>query len=230
MKPDFREEIMPGVRTNSGRRLNQQWGVNARHALYYKDGTFYERLENFPGALFDPCGYVLFETEEAFLECSQLQIGQKVHAPAGIQSIQGYIEIAVPDDTPEITELKRGLAELQDFAKPRTPEVLKKIRRILKAYERPTRITQYVKRTRGTTCQLCGEIGFVKRDGNRYCEIHHLFHLSDNPPPKCLAPEYIVVLCANCHRRMHYADVGEPVRVRNGWRVRVDERKIVFRT
>src|SRR5262249_10192780 len=84
--------------------------------------------------------------------------------------------------------------------------------------------------TRGTTCQLCGEFGFVKRNGMRYCEVHHLFHLSKNPPPNCLAPEYLVVLCATCHRRMHYADVGEPERHTDGWRVGVDERQHLLMT
>jgi hypothetical protein len=126
-------------------------------------------------------------------------------------------------DSPEITSLKRQLEELQSISQPQTPEVLRRIQRVLKVSERPSSITRYVKRTRGTTCQLCGELGFVRRNGKRYCEVHHLFHLSKNPPPDCLAPEYLVVLCATCHRRMHYADVGEPIREGNGWRVRVDD-------
>jgi 5-methylcytosine-specific restriction endonuclease McrA len=128
-----------------------------------------------------------------------------------------------PNDSPEIVQLKRQLEELQSGRQPQTPEMLRKIQRVLKVYERPSSITRYVKRTRGATCQLCGGLGFVKRNGKRYCEVHHLFHLSKNPPPNCLAPEYLVVLCANCHRRMHYADVGEPVPEGNGWRVQVDD-------
>ncbi len=219
---------MPGVRTNSGRRLNRQWGVNAKHALYHKDGTFYERLEEFPGVLFDPGGYVLFPTEDAFLKCSHLQVGVKVHVPEGIRSIPGYVSRAVPADSAEITQLKQELAELQ--SRPQTPETLREVQRVLKTYERPSPITRYVKRTRGATCQLCGELGFVKRSGMRYCEVHHLFHLSKNPPPKCLGPEYLAVLCATCHRRMHYANVGEPVRDGAGWRVQVDDEEYRFAT
>jgi hypothetical protein len=128
-----------------------------------------------------------------------------------------------PFENAEIAELKRQLNELWSAGLPRTPEVLRRFQRILKTSERPSSITRYVKKTRGTTCQLCGELGFVKRSGTRYCEVHHLFHLSENPPPNCLAPEYLVVLCATCHRRMHYADVGEPERIAGGWRVRVDD-------
>jgi 5-methylcytosine-specific restriction endonuclease McrA len=128
-----------------------------------------------------------------------------------------------PADSPEIVRLRRQLDELQPGRHPHDPEVLRKIQRVLKLYERPSSITRYVKRTRGSTCQLCGEFGFVMRNGKRYCEVHHLFHLSKNPPPNCLAPEFLVVLCATCHRRMRYADVGEPIREGNGWRVRVDD-------
>lgn len=132
------------------------------------------------------------------------------------------------EDSPEIILLKEELDNLQ--SRPQSPVELRKIQRLLETYERPSPITRYMKRARGTTCQLCGELGFMKRNGNRYCEVHHLFHLSKAPPPTCLGPEYIVVLCATCHRRMHYADIGEPIRDGTGWRVRIDETEHRFVT
>jgi hypothetical protein len=134
-----------------------------------------------------------------------------------------------PADSPAVQVLRRKLHELEQPSQPKTPETLKRIRRILKSYERPSPITRYVKRVRGSTCQLCGDPGFMMRNGRRYCEAHHLFHLSKNPPPACLGAEYLVVLCATCHRRMHYADIGEPVREAGGWRVRVDDKETLFR-
>jgi len=151
---------------------------------------------------------------------------------------QSSILASVPDDqrptgTPadslEIQNLRRELRELQRPGQLRTPETLRQIGRLLWSYERPSAITRYVKRTRGSACELCGDPGFVMRSGERYCEAHHLFHLSKNPPPECLRPEYLVILCATCHRRMHYADIGEPCRVNGGWRVRVNDKEIVFR-
>jgi hypothetical protein len=135
-----------------------------------------------------------------------------------------------PADTSAIQELRRELRELQRSGRPKTPETLKRVQRILKSYERPSAITRYVKRTRGSTCQLCEDPGFVMRNGQRYCEAHHLFHLSKNPPPACLGPEYLVILCAYCHRRMHYADVGEPVRQGQVWCVRVDDEEVLFQS
>ncbi len=91
------------------------------------------------------------------------------------------------EDTPEITDLKQELDDLQ--SRPQTPEALREVQRVLKTYERPSLITRYVKRTRGATCQLCGELGFVKRNGKRYCEVHHLFHLSyPHGEPTPMAP------------------------------------------
>jgi 5-methylcytosine-specific restriction endonuclease McrA len=133
-----------------------------------------------------------------------------------------------PAEPPKIAALRTRLRTLQRPTQPKTPETLKEIQRVLKTYERPSAITKYVKQTRGSTCQLCGYKGFKKRNGKLYCEVHHLFHLSKNPPPMCLGPEYLVVLCATCHRRMHYADVGDAVRDGKGWRVSIDGEKVVF--
>lgn len=128
------------------------------------------------------------------------------------------------------SQLENLQRELNSFPPPgkRNPIVLRRIRRILESYERPSAVTNYVKRTRGDRCQLCRTNGFLKRDGNRYCEIHHLFHLATDPPVECLSPEYLVVLCATCHRRMHYAEVSQPMRVPEGWRLRIDNEDVLF--
>jgi hypothetical protein len=135
---------------------------------------------------------------------------------------------ALPAESAKITALRTRLRILQRLTQPKTPQTLREIQRVLKNFERPSAITKYVKQTRGSTCQLCGYEGFKKRNGKLYCEIHHLFHLSKNPPPMCLGPEYLVVLCATCHRRMHYADVGVPIRDAQDWRVSVDGEVVLF--
>lgn len=80
-------------RAVSGRQLNALWGVGARHALYNRDGCWYNNLERFPGALFDPQGYILFETEEAYRNSRHLRISQKTNVPKGISSIPGYVRM-----------------------------------------------------------------------------------------------------------------------------------------
>ncbi len=82
-------------KTDSGKRLNVVWGIGAQHALYHKNGNWYERLERFPGALCDPKGYIIFKTEEEFLNCLHLDIATKVHVKGGgaISEIPGYVKV-----------------------------------------------------------------------------------------------------------------------------------------
>ena len=87
---------MTGIRTNSGRQLNREWNVNAQHALYHKDGTFYENLERFPGALFDAGGYVLFINEQEYRSSAYLNHGEKLNIKGGISIMPGYIRKRMP--------------------------------------------------------------------------------------------------------------------------------------
>ena len=81
----------------TGRDLNEKWRVGASHALYHRDGTWYQCLNRFPGALFDPDGYVLFETEEAYRRCPNLRHGVKLNVTGGISTIPEYIHMAGND-------------------------------------------------------------------------------------------------------------------------------------
>ena len=74
----------------SGKYLAILWKVPVLHALYHKDGIWYNHLRAFPGALFDPNGYVIFNSEREYTNCSYLQHGQELHAVGGISSIPGY--------------------------------------------------------------------------------------------------------------------------------------------
>jgi hypothetical protein len=74
----------------TGRYYNKLWKVGAKHALYHRDGTWYENLKDFPGALFDPNGYVVFKTEQEYNACPNLSIGEKLNVHKGIKSIKGY--------------------------------------------------------------------------------------------------------------------------------------------
>ena len=77
----------------SGRKLSRRWGVDVRHALYHREGTFYENIRRFPGALFDYHGYVVFQTEQDYQKSTYLLKGQKLNVPSGISSIPGYIGV-----------------------------------------------------------------------------------------------------------------------------------------
>ena len=81
--------------------LATRWGLNVPHALYRKTGTWYHRLNAFPGALLDADGYVLFENQRAFESCPQLQIGKQVGAPKGIKAIPDYVYVSTAADQPD---------------------------------------------------------------------------------------------------------------------------------
>jgi hypothetical protein len=74
----------------TGVALARQWRVHVRHALYHKDGTWYNNLIAFPGALFDPDGYVIFQAEQDYRSCRQLSIGKETNVRQGIKAIPGY--------------------------------------------------------------------------------------------------------------------------------------------
>src|SRR5262245_8330864 len=89
-------------RKNYGQYLNKAWNIGARHALYRENGTWYHKLTSFPGALIDANGYILFPTEQDYLECEHLQIGRMknwIVTRNGLAEIPGYKRIisALPD-------------------------------------------------------------------------------------------------------------------------------------
>jgi hypothetical protein len=89
-KPRDSARLPLDMKRLTGLRLAKLWGVNVRHALYHRDGTFYENLTRFPGALFDPGGYVVFKSEEDYKRSQYLNRGEKLNVPRGISSLPGY--------------------------------------------------------------------------------------------------------------------------------------------
>ena len=79
----------------TGRSLNKEWGVNAKHALYRENGRWFHQLTKFPGALFDAHGYIVFATEQSYRNCGYLSIGQDINLsdPRGISGIPGYVRV-----------------------------------------------------------------------------------------------------------------------------------------
>ncbi len=57
-----------------------------------------------------------------------------------------------------------------------------------------------VKERDGYRCQICGELGFMKPDGIRYAEAHHIEELSKT---KIDDPRKMICVCPTCHRVIH---------------------------
>lgn len=59
---------------------------------------------------------------------------------------------------------------------------------------------QVLKRAKGV-CEDCDQPGFLKPNGTRYLETHHVISLSEQGADK---PHNVIALCANDHRRAHF--------------------------
>jgi hypothetical protein len=85
--------------------------------------------------------------------------------------------------------------------------------------DRGTKVTNSLRKILGPYCQICGEEGFVKRNGDKYIEAHHLVQLSLGLPSS-LCTDNIILVCPNCHRELHHGrdvtviDQGDYVLVR----------------
>jgi 5-methylcytosine-specific restriction protein A len=56
------------------KELNKDWKLGANHVLYHRYGEWYHRLREFPAALLDANGYVWFQSEDQYLNCSHLKV------------------------------------------------------------------------------------------------------------------------------------------------------------
>lgn len=75
----------------TGKLLKELWQIDtAKQVLYHKDGTFYENLRVFPGALCDEHGYIIIQTERVYNDNPHFHIGKKLNVHRGISKIPGY--------------------------------------------------------------------------------------------------------------------------------------------
>lgn len=51
-------------------------------------------------------------------------------------------------------------------------------------------------------CEYCGEEGFLKDDGNRFLESHHVIALADEGEDRMTN---VIALCPNDHRKAHFS-------------------------
>lgn len=84
---------MGGHKTNSGKNLRRVWNIPAVQVRYHKDGTFFMSIDNFPAALCEPNGYVLFRTKEEYEKSSFLNIGDRINVRKGVWNIPEYVKM-----------------------------------------------------------------------------------------------------------------------------------------
>jgi len=88
---------------------------------------------------------------------------------------------------------------ISDEAENKDPEYRK---RMAGHYVRDPKVRTEVLRRSAGKCEECGELGFLKKDGSRYLETHHVISLSEQGHDK---PQNVIALCPNDHRRAHFS-------------------------
>ena len=212
------------MRNLTGKHLNDLWGVGAKHALYREDGKWYHQLVEFPGALFDANGYVVFESKTSYLESPYLQIHQDVHIPDGISCMPNYVRVTQYGQLQAFSQKIRETAEKRHHpGRPRkhppyaatapiaidmpqsdeeTSHALSQSYRII----RDTRVSKWVKYLHGYRCQLCGETIRLP-DGQFYAEAHHLQPLGDRHKGPDVV-ENVICVCPKHHVLLDYGVIS----------------------
>ena len=79
-----------------------------------------------------------------------------------------------------------------------------RVRLAQKYLDRGSAVTNALKNLLGAKCQICGWIGFQKKNGNDcFIEAHHLVQVA-NKEEGALCTDNIILVCPNCHREIHY--------------------------
>lgn len=91
---------------------------------------------------------------------------------------------------------------------------------IIGLIQRPSLLSNAIKEKYGYKCMICGYPGFLKKNGEKYAEVHHMIELSQKAP-KTLQSWNLLVVCPLCHRKLHYADVKSEF-LDPGWKIIID--------
>lgn len=78
-----------------------------------------------------------------------------------------------------------------------------RIRSEVWTYSRDPRVRDAVLRRANGQCEFCGQLGFMKPDGTRYLESHHVIALASDGEDR---PTNVIALCPNDHREAHFGN------------------------
>ncbi len=91
---------------------------------------------------------------------------------------------------------------------------------IVNRISRPTVLKNAIVKRDGTKCKICGTDGFIKKNGERYCELHHMIELN-TLAPNTLQSWNVLIVCPTCHRQLHHGNTIAEY-IDTGWRIRID--------
>lgn len=76
------------------------------------------------------------------------------------------------------------------------------------SYARDPRVRDEVMRRAEGRCEFCGAPGFIKPDGSRYLESHHIIALANDGADRVTN---VIALCPNDHREAHFGNKAEQI-------------------
>jgi predicted restriction endonuclease len=88
---------------------------------------------------------------------------------------------------------------LKDISEKVIPE---KKKALISVFKRNKKISNKLKKLYKGECQICG-FTFDKKGGKKYSEAHHIIPLGEQGSEKVTN---MIIVCANCHRQLHYAN------------------------
>ncbi|MGB9131410.1 MAG: HNH endonuclease signature motif containing protein, partial [Methanosarcina sp.] len=91
---------------------------------------------------------------------------------------------------------------------------------VVELIQRPSLLSNAIKEKYGYKCMICGYPGFLKKDGEKYAEVHHMIELNKKAP-ETLQSWNLLVVCPLCHKKLHYTDVKSEF-LDPGWKVVID--------
>jgi hypothetical protein len=68
-------------------------------------------------------------------------------------------------------------------------------------YLRDQQVREAVLQRAGGKCEFCGQLGFIRSNGTRYLESHHIIALADDGADRMTN---VIALCAEHHREAHF--------------------------
>jgi HNH endonuclease len=180
-----------------GSQLIREWGIPCDYGLYSDWGNFYAPPRQFPVALIDSKGFVIFDRQEDLI-AQGAAIGKRLNVPARISSLPGY-------------QFRRtggpGLRLPEELTGIYWEGVSAKVS--VNRYEREPRARVACLEHYGHRCCGCGFL-MPEKYGARaegLIHVHHLIPLAnigeeyEIDPIKDLRP-----VCPNCHAVIHYCD------------------------
>lgn len=142
------------------------------------------------------------ENEEGELEAADLASEFDIN---GKRDLNSYIE--------ELNNRYRGKPEYKNV--------------VISQVRRPSPLRNAIIERDGTKCKICGEDGFVKKNGLRYCEVHHMIELNKQAPDS-LQSWNVIIVCPTCHKELHHGKVNTEF-LDPGWSVTIGNRTYILR-